>query len=298
VTLGNGRVTTAIASPDGKWAAYVLVPGDGSTYQTFLVNVVAETTTKVAETVGVVGIAPIAFSPDGMLLATTESVMIQGAPFPNQLKVIATADGKPAAWAAQPTQTASTALAFSDGDTLYLHAQSIIGDTGLWKTTATTAKWISMTGGNFEIAASRWLLFATNPAKGVEGISLLDLQAATPSATVIATATGALPTISDDAKLLRLLEDYDPTTRTGDLVAVSLDSPSRPTLVAPQIDLGANAFAAGTGKLLYIRQGALYEWDAGSSSVLYDRVYNWRTRGAPSTLYFADAAAIYQVPLN
>ncbi len=311
--LASGRVGAMAASLDGKWGAYVIRNGTGvgATWQTFLVDVGAGTAAKVAETTGAGG-SQVAFSPDGALLATTTANGI----IPLQLQVIATATGMPVPWAAQPAMTGTAQAIFTDGQTLWLHALTLQGDGGLYRTTAAAATQIAGAGGTLEdqkipAAAGRFLFVATNPANGVEAMEMFDAQAATPAPIMLAGKTNNFPTVADDATMARILDDFDAGSRLGTLVAIALPSGTT-TRVAPGVAATAAGFAEGTSKLLYISAsdpagaGALDEWQAGGATALVKGAYNWRSRNG--NLYFAItapdpsatpplSAAIYVEPL-
>jgi hypothetical protein len=304
-TLVMGETVAAVAaSLDGRYAAWVLrKPGavmGRSRYETFLYSIGDGLRTMVAVTSGTtaLGTAPIAFSPDGTLLAAAEEV-VGGTPL--QLKVVATASGQPVAWGALPPQTGVVQLGFADSATLIVHARSNNdAEAGIYRTSATSAASMLVPSG-YEFAvehdppgAERYLFVAG--AKDVTDLLLVDLQAAMPTAVMIASATIGFPRIAPDLSSAALLDKVDTTNNfaTGMLTLAALPSGDLTSLADGVSGVGgATAWAGEPTILFYVGgpdtsgAGSLAMWQAGATQVVDHGVLDLRVRVAPDAFYYS-----------
>ena len=296
------QVVAMTASQDGRYAAWQVKSGMGiqAKLQTFLFSVADAKLMQVAETTVAPGVtvAPMAFSPDGNLLATTVTAMMF---IPLQLQVINTATfAADPAWK-QPAMAATVEAHFADATTLIAHEYTIKGftptDDGLHKVTAGGAARFSPGVDFFEIpqqpaGANRFLFAANGGGKGTIGVQLYDLGAMMPAPISLSSATSGFPAISDDLKSAEFLDTYDPNTRTGTLTVAGLPGGER-TTIAAGVSIFSAAFADGSSKVVYIDKpdatgaGTLTVWSAGTATVVAHNVIDFRSRKAPDTLYFA-----------
>ena len=309
----NVECTGVQISQDGRFAAYAITSGTGAAaeHQAWLVNVATGAATMIAQSTLA---EPIALSPDGNLFATTKEVAMAQLKLPLQLAVFSTSSMQEVTWAAQPAMTGSVQLAFTDASTLILRTQALQGASTIYKTTAGAATMLGP-GKFFAIqhvpaAAARWVFVSQNGTNVLEppyDVSVYDSTAATPTATMLATA-GTLPSVSDDGTQARFLDMFDATALTGNLMVSTL--PAAPQMVASGVTEGASAFALGSDELYWLDAiggtGSMNEWLNGKTKVVAKNVYDFRTRDMPATIWYAITAAdpitgvsapgIYQIP--
>jgi hypothetical protein len=276
------RIAGATTSSDGRFAAFTVFASNLHGYDTYLVDILAGTASRVVSGGSAV---TINFSTDGALLA---AVGPGGA-----LRIFDSASHAPVTWSALPEQTSVVQVAFSDPTTLVVRAKaSGATQADAWVTTPTASTQLA-TGinnlGIYRSAASggRWAVLSHNYTSGVGDLVAYDLTGASALPITVASASGySALGMSADGQYLRVLENYDATAGIGDLVVVSLPD-GQPQAVASQIAVGAPAFFGGAHELGYLDgNGTFTVWNDTASTDLANGVVDWRARGSTVTLYF------------
>jgi hypothetical protein len=146
--------------------------------------------------------------------------------------------------------------------------------------------------------SARWLFYSTMTAtNGQDDLWLVDLMTPTAPAVQLATVGAAVAaSFNDDGTAIHFFDNYDPTTRTGDLYTMTLPGGTK-TPVAT--GLRAAAWEPGTSRLAYLAApdattgvGALTIWDAGVSTgqVGFEHVANFaQSRTTPDFYYTLEA---------
>jgi|GEM_PF-1659714 len=282
--LAQGQlVTSATASPDNRFIAWQENGGPGTAVSVHLLDTASLEVSVVSSSLSTV---PLAFAPDGSLLALGTR--------PGQ--VISTRSRTLTGWTFPPG-VAPAQLAFVNPQSLLVHGR----DRVLYRTSASIADEIlPMPVLEFSLPrsaalTSRYLFFSTvEAADGTNDARLLDLDMpATPGAVPVTLSqrTFGLPSASDDLGACAFLDEEDPAARTGILSAALLPGGS-PVALGKAVH--SWAFAEGSQKLVFIDPASeafqlrLWRPTLPGSRILASSVLNWRVRRDPATIFFTE----------
>jgi hypothetical protein len=282
IAASVARVWSMNVSFDGRFAAYALNLGTTpATYDIYLVTEATGTSVRVSASATSVSYS---FSPDGNSFAAVGSG--------GTLVVIDTSTGQPTTWAAMPAGAKTQQVAFADSATLLVRATPT-GATAsnVYVTTAASVTALATGVATMEVplstsstsASPRYAFTFATVAGGAGPVVGYDLSAATPKPIPIAMAAStASVSVSYDQNYVRVLDNFDPTRRTGTLLAVSLSDGTVNT-IAKGVSLSAPGFVA-QHTLFYIDgAGELGSWLDGTVTTYAGGVNKYRVRGS---LYF------------
>lgn len=287
VDLATGEIYALTISNDGRFVAWVThvagataAPSD-ERWQSWLHSVADGRATMLGQ-------SPssnlVAFSPDGERIATAINTL--------EPAVFSTASATQTSWAAPTAGLLLSQASFADDATLVLRMRAS-GTQTLWRTTVSQATMLGQAR-DFLIqhtpdGAGRFLFASTMAgSSATQDLALYDLSQATPQPIALSMTSNGPGgvAISDDLQRARFLDAYDANQGAGVLTVVDLAS-GKPQAIAPNIQTGAAAFAAGSSLVYWLDNlggnGTLRSWNGGATtSERAQSCLNFRTRAAPS----------------